>query len=232
MTVESVNASLHSKRDRRVTLDASAHTAHGPAADVPRIGPNSIIQTLRALQQLESPEVLTEIKRRAEVPEVLPPGMIPEIWFVQLIRAVRETLPADRASKVLHLSGTWTAAYVSKNRIPAPVRAFLAVAPRRLAVPILLKAFAKNAWTFAGAGRFSTAGGFPGTILLEGCPTARSESQPPADGCCCSYYEAAFEGLLSLAINPVYVREVACQSAGAAACRFQINIGDPPCASS
>jgi divinyl protochlorophyllide a 8-vinyl-reductase len=232
MTVEGVNASLHSKTDHKVILGASAHPDRGPAAAAPRIGPNSIIQTLRALQQLESPEVLTEIKRRAQVPEALPPGMVPEVWFVQLVRAVRATLPADRASKVLHLSGTWTAAYVSKNRIPAPVRAFLAVAPRRLAVPMLLKAFAKNAWTFAGAGRFSTAGGFPGTILLEGCPTARAESQPPADDCSCSYYEAAFEGLLSLAIHPVHVREVACQSRGAAACRFQINLGEPPCASS
>jgi divinyl protochlorophyllide a 8-vinyl-reductase len=192
-------------------------------ARVPRIGPNSVLQTFRALKELESEAIVAAIAARAEVPDPLPGGMIPEAWFVRLIRIVRETVPPERAEAVLRRSGACTAGYVGQNRIPRPIRWILAVLPRRLAVPILLQAFAQHAWTFAGAGRYAVEGPFPGAIVLDGCPTARAEASPPVTGPACAYYEAAFQGLLELAAPGVRVIETTCQAAGAPRCRFQIS---------
>jgi divinyl protochlorophyllide a 8-vinyl-reductase len=149
--------------------------------------------------------------------------MIPEAWFVRLIKALRETVPPERAEAVLRRSGGYTADYVGQNRIPRPIRWVLKGLPRRLAVPILLQAFEKHAWTFAGAGRYAVEGPFPGAIVLDGCPTARPEAAPPPAGPACAYYEAAFQGLLALAAPGVRVIEINCQAAGEPRCRFQIS---------
>src|SRR5512135_1627605 len=61
----------------------------------PRIGPRAVLQTLRALDELEA-QHRAEVEARAVV-EPLGEGMIPERVFVGLIRAVREVLPRDRA---------------------------------------------------------------------------------------------------------------------------------------
>jgi len=219
MTFQSVNLSL---QDEMRSGRGGAHAGQDARA-VARIGPNSVLQTLRALGELELPEVVSLVVARARLPEALPAGMIPEVWFVQLVQALRETVPPARSEAVLRRSGTYTAAYVRGNRIPAPIRWVLQLLPRRLAVPLLLKAFDRHAWTFAGAGRYSVEGPFPGTLLLDGCPTSRAEAAALGEGASCGYYEAAFEGLLGLASPGVRVREVACQALGSPRCRFQIS---------
>jgi len=200
-------------------------------SDASRIGPNSVIQTLRALRELEEAQVASDVPARAALPESWPEGMIPEAWFVRLVRALRETLPAGRSEAVLRRSGAYTAEYVSQHRIPALFRGLLRLLPSRLGIPLLLAAFRRHAWTFAGAGRFSTEGGFPGpgpgTIVLEDCPTCRSDTANLSLPHAGAYYEAAFEGLLQLAARNVRVREVACQASRAPCCRFQITLAEP-----
>jgi divinyl protochlorophyllide a 8-vinyl-reductase len=191
------------------------------AAGVARIGPNSVIQTQRALQELEGPDCMQAVMTRAGCTAPLPHGMIPERVFVQVVRALRQTLPPEKSEAVLRRSGQYTAHYVARNRIPPPVRAILALLPARLGLPLLLKAFARNAWTFAGAGRFSVEGRYPGTLVLEGCPTSRPEAQASLE-CGCEYYAAAFEGLLTLSVRNVQVREVDCQAHGSPRCRFHL----------
>jgi divinyl protochlorophyllide a 8-vinyl-reductase len=203
---------------------------------VPRIGPNAVLQTLRALREREAPEVAHLVPTRAQLPQSWPDGMIPEVWFVRLVHALRATLPADRAEAILRQSGTYTADYVGQHRIPALFRGLLRLLPARLGIPLLLTAFRRHAWTFAGGGRFQAEGAFPGTIVLAGCPTCRAEAAAPDSGHAGAYYEAAFEGLLRLAAPGVRVREVSCQASHASRCRFQIFLadpaaGEPPCAS-
>lgn len=220
-----------------VATDHAPLAGSAAAAEAPRIGPNSVLQTRRALGELEAVEVADAVARRAALPKAWPEGMIPEAWFVKLIVALRGEVPFERAEAVLRRAGTYTADYVGAHRIPRLIRLVLAVLPRRLAVPLLLAAFRRHAWTFAGAGRFGVVGPFPGTIVLAGCPTCRPEAARVGarSG---AYYEAAFEGLLTLAAPGVRVREVACQAAGAPHCRFQISLhhelttGEQPCASS
>ncbi len=193
-----------------------------------RIGPNAVLQTLRALHELETPEAARRVEARAALPEIPTSSMIPEDWFVRLVTSLRETLPAERAEIVLRRSGRYTASYVSQHRIPAPFRALLRLLPGRLGIPLLLAAFRRHAWTFAGAGRFTAEGGYPGTIVLDGCPTCRTALRERAPGHAGAYYEAAFEGLLRLAADDVCVREVACQAHHAPLCRFQITFDATP----
>lgn len=143
--------------------------------------------------------------------------MVPEAWFVRLVAAVRATLPAHEAEAVLADGGRRTAAYVAAHRIPAPLRFLLARLPARWGVALLLRAFDRHAWTFAGAGRYRGRGN---TITLADAPTCRGG--PPASRRRGGYYAAAFEGLLRLAAPSASVREITCQACGDDRCRFAI----------
>lgn len=200
-----------------------------------RIGPNAILQTLRSVEEAVGREAADRLAQRCGFPTQLPPGLIPESWFLTLVAEVRAAFPPAMAEAILGRSGTLTAAYVTRNRIPAFVRVLLRVLPVRLALPLLQGAIGRNAWTFAGSGRFRVEGPYPGVLILEGAPTCRPPGPPARAG---SYYEAAFRDLLALAAPGVRVREVACQGGGDPACRFRIELpsspiaGEPPCASS
>ncbi len=212
-------------------VTVTARSDFAPGAPGPRIGPNSVLQTLAALEALEG------AKTRADVEQRLPPvgldGLIPEAWFVDAVGMVRRLLPPDRSERVLAEAGTRTASYVARHRIPRPFAAVLRALPARWAVPLLLFAFEKHAWTFAGAGRFSFSSGASGARLrnllpgsgppdwalrLERAPTCRDGSKGLGFGG--AFYAAAFEGLLQLAAPGLTVREVACARTGEAACRF------------
>lgn len=200
-----------------------------------RIGPNAVLQTLAALERLEGADRRDSAARRAGIDPARLSGMVPEAWFLALIRAVRDLLPPARADAVLRLSGARTADYVAENRIPRPFRRLLAALPARLGIPLLLAAFRRHAWTFAGSGRFSVEGNYPGTLILEQCPTCRLGTSPTPAG---AYYEAAFEGLLHIVDARVRVREFRCRSVGDPSCQFAIELsgqtvhGEPSCASS
>ena len=207
------------------TMERSGARRAVPESDG-RIGPNAVIQTLRALDELER-TVATEIANAADVAKIAgwPEGLIPEAWFVRLVRATRTVLPEPRAEAVLRRAGVRTAEYVATHRIPRAVRWGLGVLPRRLSIPLLLSAFRAHAWTFAGSGEFEAGRGWPPTILLTGSPTCRAVSRTSTAG---GYYEAAFEGLLRLADPTVGVRELECVAQGAPRCLFQIEIGSKP----
>jgi len=184
--------------------------------ELARIGPNAVIQTLRALDEV--PGRAEMVARRAGLEPKATEGMIPEAWFVRLLTAVRQTLPADEAEAVLADSGRRTAEYVATHRIPRLFRVLLRRLPPRLGVPLMLRAFARHAWTFAGAGRFEAEGD---TIVLRDAPTCRGQEADHALG---AYYAAAFEGLLSVAAPDVRVHETHCQAQGADGCHFHITL--------
>ena len=202
-------------------LQARLHARPARRAAPALIGPNAVIQTLEALRALEGPDLADRVADAAELPDREPEAMIPEAWFVRLVAALRRELPHQRAENVLALAGARTARYVAANRIPSPFRALLRLLPARAAIPLLLAAFRRHAWTFAGRSRFEARGGYPGSIVLNDAPTCRHGRDRSGSG---SYYEAAFEGLLSLASQRVRVTEVACRANGAPACRFLIRL--------
>lgn len=198
--------------------EETVHRSLAPGG--PRIGPNSVLQTLRALEELEGVAIRDSIESRLRLPKPWPEGMIPEAWFTAIVAAVRADLPPERAEAVLRKAGQHTAEYVALHRIPKVFHRVLAWLPARWAVPLLLSAFKRHAWTFAGGGRFSVEGGQPYILILDGAPTCRAPADHPEPGG--AYYEAAFEGLLSLASKSIRVTEVRCVRDGASACRFVV----------
>jgi divinyl protochlorophyllide a 8-vinyl-reductase len=183
------------------------------------------MRTLQAVEEHYGPETASELHRRAALPAHRWDRLIPEAWFLDVIRELRAMLPRDEAEDMLRRAGALTGEYVRENRIPAPFRRLLAILPSRWAVPLLLRAFRRHAWTFAGSGRFRFEGRHPSILILEGPPTCRSRGGPARSG---SYYEAAFETLLALAAPGIRVREVACHAAGDPACRFELLLPSPP----
>lgn len=196
----------------------------GPVEGAPRIGPNAVLQTVAALREISGPQAASELAERAGLPTPWPDGMIPEAWFVRVIDELRTLVPEATAASVLVRSGELTGAYVSENRVPGVFKLLLRVLPARLGLPLLVRAFRRHAWTFAGGGHFHARGPFPGTLVLDDPPTARSA---PTAGRACGYYEAAFQSLLELAAPGVTVRETQCRAGGAPACHFRIDLPTP-----
>lgn len=198
--------------------DRVVHPLPDPGSEA-RIGPNSVMRTLQALEERHGPEMASRLHRRAGLPAHRWTALIPEVWFVDVIRELRTLLPEDEADEILRRAGALTGDYVRDNRVPAVFRRLLGILPSRWALPLLLRAFRRHAWTFAGSGRFRYEGAYPPVLVLEGAPTCRSRGRPEGSG---SYYEAAFETLLALAAPGIRVREVACQATGDPACRFEL----------
>lgn len=201
------------------------HTTYAPAGVV-RIGPNSIIQTVGALNELYGAEAARAILERighSALNEQLPTDMVDEHVFMALINALRTDLGFEATGKVLARSGERTADYLLANRIPAPIRILLPWLPASLGLRIFLKAIAGHAWTFAGSGRFSYVVGRRGaTICLADSPECRGIA---TDAPLCHYYTHCFQTLLRPLINPqLMVRETACGAMGADACTFEVTI--------
>ena len=186
-----------------------------------QIGPNAVLQTLRAIRETASPGLALEASRAARLPDQLPDGMIPEPWFVRLLAAVRAHVPSSET--VLGRAGRYTALYVRENRVPRALRSALGLLPARAALPVLLEAFRRHAWTFAGSGTFRVEGNYPHVLSLRDAPTCREASHPPQTGGG-AYYAAAFQELLALAAPGVEVREIDCVARGAPVCRFEITL--------
>jgi divinyl protochlorophyllide a 8-vinyl-reductase len=187
-----------------------------------RIGPNAIIQTIAALREVYTPEVLrTLLAGEAEVYlSHLPHEMIPEVQFHELVDLLTVRLGVERAGDILHRSGERTADYVRANRIPAPIRTLLGLLPAPLSLRLLLPAISKHAWTFAGSGAFSFDLGRTPSVSIG--RSASLETSGIA-AVLCRYYCGAFTQMLRRLVSPrISLREVNCQARGDHACVFQI----------
>lgn len=205
--------------------DPQTGSAKGNAATPTpsRIGPNSVIQSLEAVEALEGVDARAAVARATGWAErALPTAMIPEAEFVAMVAAIRGHLPPSRAEAVLREAGYRTATYVKTHRVPGVVRAVLPYLPTRVGLGLLLWMFQKHAWTFAGSGAFRAEGAYPGRIVLEGCPSCRPDADPPAGLRAGAYYEAAFEGLLRLAHPHIRVEETQCHPGRA--CTFALHV--------
>ncbi len=194
-------------------------------ADQARIGPNSIIQTVAALrEQYDSAMVDAWLRQtgRADLLAAMPGHMLPESEFGAMMADLRDWLGMAAAKRVLERSGDLTAEYVATNRVPAPIRRILPLLPPGLGLRIFLPAIARHAWTFAGSGRF-------GYTFHPACQLTLADSVEArgvhADEPVCSYYQAAFQGLLQRVVSRrIAVREVACRAAGAEQCVFAVSL--------
>lgn len=196
--------------------DAAGHTAA-------RIGPNAIIRLGEALREAEGAGAEADLFAQAGLSPYLaaPPGhMVDERDVIRLHAALRHGPFAKRSPHIAWRAGLLTGDYLLANRIPRPVQGLLRHLPSPLASRVLLKAIARNAWTFAGSGHFRYAAGRPVRLEIENCPICRGESAPAA---LCAYYGGTFQRLFEVLVNAsCRVVETHCAAAGATSCRFEI----------
>jgi divinyl protochlorophyllide a 8-vinyl-reductase len=191
-----------------------------PARRRGRIGPNALTQLLPLLERAGGAELRETLLARAgvfELPDMT--GLIDEEPVARLHQAMRAEVP-DLAPSLAWEAGVRTADYILANRIPKPAQAVLTRLPAWAAGPILSKAIAKNAWTFAGSGRFEVLRGWPAVFLIHDNPVVRGEH---AEGPLCHWHAGVFERLCRVLVSDsARAREVACCACGDAACRFEV----------
>ena len=181
------------------------------------VGPNAILQTAAALEAQGGRPLARQVFDMAGLGALLdapPADMVPERAAAALMRALADTLPPDAARGVSAEAGRRTGAYILRNRIPAPARAVLRLLPARLAAPLLLRAVAAHAWTFAGSGRVEIVSGRPARLMIRDNPLAVAGSD---------WHRAVLETLFQDLVHPrARVVQTACCATGDAACTFEI----------
>jgi divinyl protochlorophyllide a 8-vinyl-reductase len=189
-----------------------------------RIGPNAVIRVAEGLDAFEGRAVTGRVFSASHIAHYLkvpPSDMVAESDVTALHRELHATLGLSRARSVAWIAGQRTADYLLSNRIPKPVQKILKVLPSRLASRVFLAAISRNAWTFAGSGRFSYKLDHPVNFSVADCPICRGlHTSAP----CCDYYAATFERLFAELVHPeARVVETACAAMGARACNFHIS---------
>lgn len=162
-----------------------------------KIGPNSIIQTVAALEakygKAEADARLT-VAGHGHLIGNLPSEMVEETKFHTLVTSLDKDLDNSVLAELLKDSGQRTAAYLLKVRIPGFFQKLLKPLPPSLAFKLLLFAISKNAWTFVGSGDFSyTSGKIPVITVKVTHPTI------PVVG---NFYLGTFTKLLGELVNP------------------------------
>ncbi|MBZ4219374.1 MAG: bacteriochlorophyll 4-vinyl reductase [Chlorobium sp.] len=162
-----------------------------------RIGPNSIIQTVAALEsaygKTKCEALLSKIGQGYLVGN-LPKEMVEEAKFHSLVIALQKEIGETATSSILKESGERTARYLLKVRIPGIFQQLVKLLPPRLAFKLFLFAISKNAWTFAGSGEFSYTMNRPPEITVRVTfPTN------PVVG---NFYLGTFTALLQELVNP------------------------------
>jgi divinyl protochlorophyllide a 8-vinyl-reductase len=162
-----------------------------------RIGPNSIIQTVGALETAygkpEAEKILGKIGQGHWIGN-LPTEMTEESKFHALVTSLEKEIGEKATAGILKESGERTAKYLLRVRIPAPFQKIVKLLPAGLAFRLLLFAISKNAWTFAGSGEFSYGSKpYPNIIVKVTFPSL------PVVG---NFYLGTFSALLTELVNP------------------------------
>ncbi len=194
----------------------------GGGASSARIGPNAVWQLLPVLKEAGGAALRDGCLALARCGDFAgAEGLVPEEPVARLHRAVRMARPGDAAA-ILREAGLRTGDYILAHRIPRLAQRALRLSPVRLAAPVLARAIAKHAWTFAGSGQFRVISTAPLVFELRGNPLIRGES---SDHALCAWHEGVFERLFRALVHPgARASETACAAAGAPACRFEIRV--------
>lgn len=189
-----------------------------------RIGPNAIVRVAEAIDALLGRPQTEAIFLRAGLSDYLarpPKEMVDESHVAQLQLQLRTCLSPELAKQVATEAGRRTADYLLAHRIPWLAQTLLRRLPARIAASLLARAIAKHAWTFSGSGEFSFKPGKPFVFVIRRNPLC---SLIQADAPVCHYYTATFQGIFRAIVHKqASAVEVECESAGAAACRFELS---------
>jgi divinyl protochlorophyllide a 8-vinyl-reductase len=162
-----------------------------------KIGPNSIIQTVAALESTYGKSKTENILKKTGQGYLignLPNEMVEESKFHSLVTALQKEIGDSAASGILKESGRRTAQYLLKVRIPGIFQKILKLLPPRPAFQLFLFAISKNAWTFAGSGEFS--------YSMKTAPEITVRVTYPSHRIVGNFYLGTFTFLLQELVNP------------------------------
>ncbi|MEJ6392487.1 bacteriochlorophyll 4-vinyl reductase [Gymnodinialimonas sp. 2305UL16-5] len=180
---------------------------------IPRIGPNALIQTEQALLERLGSATTAVIFAEAGLQRGNPGAMVPQTEVRVLFDALMTERPRDWP-EIAEDAGARTADYILANRIPGMIQGLLKALPAALAGPILARAIARHAWTFAGSGTFSATRQPELTLTIAHNPIAIPG---------CPWHCAVFTRLFQTLATPrCTVRHTACCAKGDPNCIFQI----------
>ncbi len=187
------------------------------------VGPNAITRIAEALTTSDGAEICRSVfaaanaERRLVVP---PTQMVDEQEVARLQFALIEQLGVAKAARISREAGRLTGDYLLAKRIPRPIQTILKRLPRQLAAHILVRAIARNAWTFSGSGRFSFSFQPRLRLAVTDSPICRLlRTKEPA----CHYFAGTFERVFREMLGPsARVFEIECEAAGAPACLFEV----------
>ena len=203
-------------------MTAPTAALHGRPHPHGRIGPNALTQLLPLLEKAGGTELRETLLARAgvfELPDMT--GLIDEEPVARLHQAMRAEVP-DLAPSLAWEAGVRTADYILAHRIPKAAQRVLKRLPPWAGGPLLTKAIARNAWTFAGSGRFEVERAWPAVLVIRDNPVVRGER---AAAPLCHWHAGVFERLFRVLVSDrARAREVECCAGGAAACRFEVRV--------
>lgn len=182
------------------------------------IGPNAVLQLVQVLDRAGGCDWRALLLERAGI-TALPDGtgMIPEAPVARLHQALRRDRP-DLAAGLGWQAGLATGDYILAHRIPRAAQMILKELPWRVSARLLSRAIARNAWTFAGSGRFLVIR--PLIFTLRANPLVRGEV---ADHPVCDWHRGVFTQLFQSLVHPhLTCTETRCCAQGHAACRFEM----------
>lgn len=161
------------------------------------IGPNAVLQAVAVMERRLGAAETAAILADAQITR-LPSGehMIPEIEALRLHRWLALHDPMG-CFVIAEEAGARTADYIIANRIPRAACWLLRRLPAVLAAPLLMAAIRKHAWTFIGAGTFTTTGAWAFTIDRSG---ADDTTMPPDS--LFQWYAAVFTRLYRALVAP------------------------------
>ncbi len=185
-----------------------------------KIGPNSIIQTVGALESAygksRADEILTNAGQGHWIGN-LPSEMTDESKFHALVTALQKEIGETATAGILKESGERTAKYLLRVRIPGPFQKIVKLLPPGLAFRVLLFAISKNAWTFAGSGEFD--------YSSKPSPNINVKVTFPSEPVVGNFYLGTFIALLRELVNPnTSIRENIRKESGAIVCRYACSI--------
>lgn len=191
-----------------------------PATLIHQIGPNALIQTVRALQEDCGERVAHDLLSTLDEIALLvrnPTHMVDEARFIRLVNGIATQRGKAVCERVLRRSGGYVGDYILENRIPSFFQRLLGWLPRRISLRVLLMAISRHAWTFVGSGDFRFQ--YEDSMILRiACGSTHNDAVA-------SFYEGAFERLIQALIDPgARVARLPSQQAGSLVFRYVVQI--------
>jgi divinyl protochlorophyllide a 8-vinyl-reductase len=185
------------------------------------VSPQVVLDVLASVEQRLGRQALAPLL--AEAALVRPPAPtepVPESVAQGVHAALRRQHPTE-ASEILADAGRATADSLIAKQLSARAQSMLSSGPWTIAAWLLGRWAKQNSWTFAGSAAFAPTSALEFEIV--GNPLIRNETAATP---LCRFHEALFERLFQRLVDPRLIcREIACQAAGAPACRFAVALG-------